>query len=230
MIEKKIKSTMPIYAAGIVFVVFSLMFPIYTLLNLALATFFSFSVGAIVSNFSPYKTLMIEVPSGPAKTGDERLNTLIDEGRASLKDIGRLQAKVSDKAVYKNIDQMKFYGEKIFQQLETHPEKASYVRQFMDYYLPTSKKLVENYVNFKAQGASGDNINRATQKIEEALGVSAEAFKKNFDNMFESKAMDAIAEANVMERLLKSGGLLDDDLSMTASKKPTTNDKEAGHE
>jgi len=219
MIEKKIKSTMPIYAGGIVFVTFSLMFPIYSLLSLALAAFFSVAVGAVVSNFAPYKTISIELPRGPARSSDTRLNTLIDEGRASIKSIGRLSERITDKGVRGDIAQMQLYGEKIFNQLESHPEKATYVRQFMDYYLPTAYKLVENYVNFKAQGASGDNIDKASKKIEEALSVTAVAFKKQFDNMFETKAMDAIAEANVMERLLKTGGLLDDDFSIKQPQK-----------
>jgi len=229
MTEKKIKSTMPIYAAGFVFVTFALMFPIYTLLSLALAAFFSVGAGVVVSNFSPSKTVMVELPRGPAKTSDAALNTLIDEGRASLRKIGQLAESVTDKKILKDIEQMKFYGEKIFNQLEAHPEKATYVRQFMDYYLPTSQRLVENYVSFKSQGASGDNINKATKKIEEALGVTAVAFKKQFDNMFETKAMDVIAEANVMERLLKTGGLLDDDLGKL-SFEPDSSKKEGGHE
>jgi len=166
----------------------------------------------VISTFSPAKTIMVEAPFIPAKTGDDRLNTLINEGREKLKEIGRLSNSIKSQRVLKDIEQMKLYGEKIFHQLELHPEKAAYVRQFMDYYLPTSYKLIENYVSFKSQGASGENIDKATEKIEEALDVTAIAFKKQFDNMFESKAMDIIAEANVMERLLKSGGLLDDDL------------------
>jgi len=223
MIEKNIKSTMPIYAAGIVFVTFSLIFPIYTFLSLALAAFFSIGIGVVVSSFSPVKIIMVEAPFEPAKTGDDRLNLLINEGREKIKEIGRLSNSIDNKRVLDDVAQMKLYGEKIFHQLEMHPEKAAYVRQFMDYYLPTSYKLVENYVNFKSQGASGENIEKATQKIEEALDVTAIAFKKQFDNMFESKAMDIIAEANVMERLLKSGGLLDDELLKTS-------DEEASHE
>ncbi|MCL2564876.1 MAG: 5-bromo-4-chloroindolyl phosphate hydrolysis family protein [Defluviitaleaceae bacterium] len=219
MIEKKVKSTMPIYAAGIVFVTFSLLFPIYTLLSLALAAFFSVGIGVVVSTFSPAKTIMVEAPFIPAKTGDDRLNTLINEGREKLKDIDRMSKTINNKRVLEDVGQMKLYGEKIFHQLELYPEKAGYVRQFMDYYLPTSYKLIENYVNFKSQGAAGENIDKATAKIEEALDVTAIAFKKQFDNMFESKAMDIIAEANVMERLLKSGGLLDDELMKLEPKK-----------
>jgi len=216
VIEKKIKSTLPIYAAGIVFVVFSLIFSIYSPLSLVLAVFFAIGTGVVVSSFAPSKTVLVEVPPQPANTSDPSLNQLINEGRQKLTEIDRLSKRIDNARVSKDVAQMRLYSEKIFHQLEAHPEKASSVRQFMDYYLPTSYKLIENYVSFKSQGASGENIDRATQKIEEALDVAAVAFQKQFDNMFEAKAMDIIAEANVMERLLKSGGLFDADLTQSS--------------
>jgi len=220
MVEKKIKSTLPIYAAGIAFVVFALIFSIYTIVGLALAIFCAVGIFAIVSSFAPTKAIMVEVPPEPAKTDNVQLNQLINEGRQKLTEIDRLSRKIDSKRVAEDVHQIKHYSESIFSQLEKHPEKLSSVRQFMDYYLPTSYKLIENYVNFKSQNASGDNIDRATKKIEDALDMAADAFRKQFDNMFEARAMDIIAEANVMERLLKSGGLTGNDF--------TTPNKEGG--
>ena len=220
MVEKKIKSTMPVYAAGIAFVVFALIFSIYTIVGLALAIFCAVGIFAIVSGFAPSKTIMVEVPPEPAKTSNAALNQLINEGRQKLTEIDKLSRKIDSKRVLEDVRQIKHYSESIFVQLEKHPEKLSSVRQFMDYYLPTSYKLIENYVNFKSQNATGENIDRATKKIEDALDMAADSFRKQFDNMFEARAMDIIAEANVMERLLKSGGLTGNDFD--------TPDKEGG--
>ena len=216
MIERKLKSTLPVYAAGIAFVVFSLIFTIYAPFSLLLALFCSFGVGFIVSKFAPIKTVMVEVPPEPASTSDVQLNQLIDEGRAKLVEIGRLSGKIEDPQVFENVCLIKGYGDKIFNQLEAHPEKIRSVRLFMDYYLPTSYNLIESYVGFKSQGAEGENISRAAQKIESALCMAAESFKKQFDNMFEAKATDIIAEANVMKRLLQSGGLTGNDFDASA--------------
>ena len=218
MVEKKIKSTLPIYAAGGVFVTFALMFSIYTPLGLVLAVFIAVGVGVVVSSFAPTKTIFVEVAPQPAKTGDAQLNQLIDKGRQKLTEIDRLSKSINSARVSEDVRQIKHYSENIFTQLEQHPEKIASVRQFMDYYLPMSYKLIESYVNFKTQGAAGENVERATQKIEEALDVSAVAFRKQFDNMFEAKAMDIIAEANVMERLLKSSGLADDELKTSGKR------------
>jgi len=211
MVEKQIKSTLPIYASGISFIVFALIFSIYTIVGLALAVFCAVGIFAIVSSFAPTKTILVEVLPEPAKTSNSQLNQLINEGRLKLTEIDKLSRRIDSKRVSEDVRQIKNYSENIFAQLEAHPEKLSSVRQFMDYYLPTSYKLIENYVNFKSQNASGENIDRAVEKIEDALDMAADAFKKQFDNMFETRAMDIIAEANVMERLLKSGGLTGDD-------------------
>jgi len=189
------------------------MFSIYTIIGISLAIFCAVGIFVIVSGFAPSRTIHIEVPPEPAKTSDLALNRLIDDGRSKITAIERLSKNIdnNNKRVLEDIRQIKHYSESIFTQLETHPEKLPYVRQFMDYYLPTSYNLIESYVNFKKQGATGENAVKATQKIEDALDTAADAFKKQFDNMFEARAMDIIAEANVMERLLKSGGLVGDD-------------------
>jgi len=223
MAEKKIKSTLPIYAAGITFVAFAVIFSIYTITGLAMATFCALVIFFVVSSFAPSKTIFVEMPPEPAKTSDIQLNQLIDDGRKKLTEIDKLSRSIDNARVREDVRQIKHYSENIFTQLEKHPEKISSVRQFMDYYLPTSYNLIENYVSFKKQGVTGENAMRATQKIEEALDKAADAFKKQYDNMFEAKAMDIIAEANVMERLLKSSGLTGDDFD-TPSKEGGSNE------
>jgi len=213
MVEKRIKSTLPIYGAGFAFIVFSLIFPVYKISGLIMGGAVSALVFILVSKFAPSKTVMVEAPLKAADTGDEHINGLITEGRLKLKEIDTLCYKISDINVLKDVEELKLYGGKIFNYLEEHPEKVSAVRQFMDYYLPTTLSLVQNYVNLKSHGASGENIGSALSKIEEALDVVVVAFKKQFDNLFEAKAIDIIADVNVMERLLKAGGLVGDDFT-----------------
>jgi len=211
MVEKKIKSYIPVYAAGLALVLFSIIFPMYKLMNLVIGAVVCLLVCLLSDRFAPYKTQMVEAPLKAADTGNEHLDKLITEGRTQLKEIERLTGKIGERHVMEDVEELSLYGNKIFNYLEEHPERASSVRQFMDYYLPTTYKLVQNYVTLKEQGSSGENVGKATEKIEEALDTVVVAFKKQFDNLFESKAMDIIADVNVMERLLKAGGLLDED-------------------
>jgi len=213
MMEKRIKSTLPFYGAGLALILFSFIFPIYKIWGLILGAAVSAFVFILVSKFAPYKTVMVEAPLKEADTGDAHLNKLITEGRLKLKEIDTLCLKIKDAHVLKDVEELKLYGAKIFNYLEEHPEKVTSVRQFMDYYLPTTLNLVQNYVNLKSHGAAGENIDSAVSKIEEALDVVVVAFKKQFDNLFEAKAIDIIADVNVMERLLKAGGLVDNDFT-----------------
>ena len=213
MMEKRIKSTLPLYGAGLVFIVYSSIFPVYKIIGLIFGVAVSALVYVLVSKFAPDKIIMVDAPLKEADTGDAHLNKLITEGRLKLKEIDTLCYKISDVNVLKDVEELKLYGGKIFNYLEEHPEKVSAVRQFMDYYLPTTLTLVQNYVNLKSHGARGENIDSAVLKIEEALDVVVVAFKKQFDNLFEAKSIDIIADVNVMEHLLKAGGLVGDDFN-----------------
>ena len=213
MVEKRIKSTLPLYGAGLAFIMFSSIFPVYKITGLIMGVIVSALVFKLVSKFAPNKVVMVEAPLKEADTGDAHINKLITDGRLKLKEIDMLCTKISDTHVLKDVEELKLYGGKIFNYLEEHPEKVTSVRQFMDYYLPTTLNLVENYVNLKSHGAAGENIDSAVGKIEEALDVVVVAFKKQFDNLFEAKAIDIIADVNVMERLLKAGGLVGSDFT-----------------
>ena len=213
MVEKRIKSTLPLYGAGLVFIVYSSIFPVYKVFGLIMGLLVSAVVYVLVSKFAPDKVIMVDAPLKEADTGDVHLNKLITEGRLKLKEIDALCYQIRDAAVLKDVEELKLYGGKIFNYLEEHPEKVSTVRQFMDYYLPTTLSLVQNYVNLKSHGAGGENIDSALNKIEEALDVVVVAFRKQFDNLFEAKSIDIIADVNVMERLLKAGGLVGDDFT-----------------
>jgi 5-bromo-4-chloroindolyl phosphate hydrolysis protein len=79
----------------------------------------------------------------------------------------------------------------------------------MDYYLPTTVSLVENYMVLKNQGIKGENITSSLEKIEGIMETIVKAFKTQLDNLFQDKAMDIATEVNVMKRLIESEGLTD---------------------
>ena len=213
MVEKRIKSTLPLYGAGLAFIMYSSIFPVYKVAGLIMGVALAVIVYTLVSKFAPDKVVMVAAPLKAADTGDVTTDKLITDGRLKLKEIDVLCLKIRDARVLRDVEELKLYGAKIFNHLEEHPEKISTVRQFMDYYLPTTLNLVENYVNLKSHGAGGENIDGALKKIEEALDVVVVAFRKQFDNLFEAKAIDIIADVNVMERLLKAGGLVGSDFT-----------------
>ena len=88
-----------------------------------------------------------------------------------------------------------------------HPEKLSQIRQFLNYYLPTTIKLMEQYVTLQNQSVKTENITEGMQKIEDLLDKVIVAFQRQLDALFESDVVDITADIRVMEQMMASEGL-----------------------
>lgn len=132
-------------------------------------------------------------------------------------DDGILMAELIDKKSYDLINtnigsQVKQISEitnRIFEFVKKHPYKARNLKKFVEYYLPTTLKLLENYEHLLEQGLIGKNIIDTSLKIEKMLYSLQKAFEKQLDNLFEDKALDIDAEINVLSDILKREGLME---------------------
>ena len=80
----------------------------------------------------------------------------------------------------------------------------------MDYYLPTTLKLVQTYADFDEVQIQGDNILTAKQEIEKTLDTINQAFEKLLDDLFMDAAFDITTDAQVLQTLLAQEGLAED--------------------
>ena len=51
------------------------------------------------------------------------------------------------------------------------------MRKFMDYYLPTSLKLLNTYAELDKQGIEGENISESKHRIEQTMDTLVKAFE-----------------------------------------------------
>jgi len=96
---------------------------------------------------------------------------------------------------------------RIFEQVKKQPESAAGLRRFMDYYLPTTEKLLDAYVELDRQPVKGDNITKTKQEIDEAMDVINDAFENLLNSMFENMAWDISSDISVMKTMLAQDGL-----------------------
>ena len=92
-----------------------------------------------------------------------------------------------------------------------HPEKAPQIRKFMNYYLPTTLKLLGSYQRLSAQNVKGENITSTLFNIAGMMHTVADAFEKQLDSLYAEEAMDISADITVFETLLKQEGFVDED-------------------
>ena len=86
-------------------------------------------------------------------------------------------------------------------------QKTGALRQFLNYYLPTTLKILNAYAQMDAQGVEGENITAAKARIEGMMDKVVDGFEKQLDQLFQTDAMDIAADVEVLERMLEKDGL-----------------------
>ncbi len=148
-------------------------------------------------------------PEEKPSTGDEKLDALIEEKDRALGEMRRLNDAIPDEDVSHQIDELETTTAKIIDHVVAHPEKLPQIRRFMNYYLPTTLKILNAYDRMGAVGISGENIDGTMDRIETMMDTIVAAFHKQLDALFRDEAMDISSDITVMENLLAQEGLGD---------------------
>lgn len=146
----------------------------------------------------------------PSRTGNPEVDKIIDEGNDYLKKLRAANDAIPDQSMSEDISRMEKASADIFRFIEAHPEKASQIRKFMNYYLPTTLKLLNSYQRLSAQSAKGENITSTMFNIAGMMHTVADAFEKQLDSLFTDEAMDVSADISVFETLLKQEGFVEE--------------------
>ena len=77
----------------------------------------------------------------------------------------------------------------------------------MDYYLPTTLKLLRSYATLESQGIEGDNINSAKGDIGRILDTLSHGFEQQLDQLFKADALDISSDIDVLESMMEQDGL-----------------------
>lgn len=124
-----------------------------------------------------------------------------------LREIRQVNDEIPDEAMSAKIDRIEEITRKILNYQKSHPNKEGQLRTFLNYYLPTTLKVLRAYAQLDAQGIEGENISAAKKRIEEMMDQVVYGFEKQLDKLFQDDAMDITADVEVLENMLKKDGL-----------------------
>jgi len=140
-------------------------------------------------------------------TLEPEISKAIDEGRQYVMEIRNANIAITGEEISRKLDRLEKVTGKIFDYVETHPEKFSEIKKFTEYFLPTTLKLLDAYREFDYQPVKGANISTAKKEIEETLDTINNAFENLLDGLFEDAAMDISTDISVMETMFAQEGL-----------------------
>lgn len=134
------------------------------------------------------------------RTGDEYIRTI----REANDDI-------PGEVISEKLDRLEQVVRRIFESVKKHPEQKKEMDKFMDYYMPTTLKLVNAYREFDALEVKGENITNAMQEIENTLDTISLAFEKLLDDLFQDAAFDVSTDISVLQMMLAREGYKEKD-------------------
>ena len=146
-------------------------------------------------------------PERPQEPSCDVKRTYMDELERTLNELYQLNRQIDDEGVSKRIDRIGELTGGIFRAVIENPDREAEVRKFMNYYLPTTLKLLKSYDMMENQSYQGENILASRKKIENVLDLLIEAYEKQLDRLFSNDALDIATDIDVLETMMAGDGL-----------------------
>ena len=215
------KPVAPFYATAVIWLAWGLLLPLYALRHYVLLTVVSaaafFAVDAICRNGGSIGGNEPAAPKTAKKpkaesTGNAELDKMLRDGKLAIAEMRRLDENIADPGISADIVRLEQVSAKIFDEVKREPKKLPQIRKFMDYYLPTTLKLLNAYDRMSATGVSGENIDSTLNKVEGMMRNIVAAFEKQLDSLYGADALDISADITVLETMMAREGLTGEQL------------------
>ena len=198
-------------AMGAVVVLYSLIFPMYRWQHYLIVAGIALLVGRVVFIMAQGLDTSKEAPVQQPipKTGDNAVDSLVEKGQEMLAEIRKENDLIPDAQLTAQMNQLDKVANQIFHTVAEQPAKAPQIRRFMDYYLPTTLKMLTGYRKMDERQVKGENANEARAQIREAMDTVLKAFDKQLDALYQDELLDISTDIDVMETMLRQDGLID---------------------
>ena len=196
---------------GAVVVLFSLIFKLYRWQHYLIAAGVALLVGRIVYIMAQGLDTSKQAPAQQPipKTGDAAVDTLVDKGQEMLAQIRHENDLIPDAELSSQMDQLEDVANRIFRTVAEKPDKAPQIRRFMDYYMPTTLKMLEGYRKMDERQVAGQEAQATRAQIREAMSTVLKAFDKQLNALYQDDMLDLSTDIDVMETMLRQDGLID---------------------
>ena len=140
----------------------------------------------------------------------KNLYDILKEAKEETLQISNISKQIEDKEVVENIEQICDISNKIIDTLSKNPNKLGQARNFLNYYLPVTIKILTRYDEIENQRLNTTESKEFMESVKKMTEKIKNAFNEQLNNMYQTEIIDTDAEIKVFESMLKSDGFLDD--------------------
>ena len=145
-------------------------------------------------------------------SGDDAADAMISRGQEMLHQIREENDAIPDQVLSGQMDELEQLCVQIFKTVAEKPAKAPQIRKFMDYYLPTTLKMLASYRTMSNRGVSVNDMTEARSTVIRGMGMVLTACQKQLDNLYKDDILDVSTDIDVLEQMLKRDGFTEGEL------------------
>ena len=145
-------------------------------------------------------------------TGNQLADDVILKGQEMLNTIRKENIIIYDETLTAQMNTLTDKCQQIFRTVSEEPAKAPQVRKFMNYYLPTTLKVLANYRLMQVRGVSWEEMSQARESAIRCMNMVLTACQKQIDALHKENMLDISTDIDVMEQMLKRDGYVENEI------------------
>jgi len=152
--------------------------------------------------------IYFSVTGNKEKNDPNRPAAVLTKARADLLELRRVQVKIRHRGIMALCREITEIGDKILTTLKQKPNAVSDARQFLNYYLPTLRKVLASYVRVEESGSMTEELQNNTLTH---LGEIRKAMEKQYNSLFDEDKLDLTVDMEALTLACRRDGLLEDE-------------------
>lgn len=144
---------------------------------------------------------------------------LTSNATSNIKKIESFKNEINNKELVNNIIEICETSNKIINTIKENPKKSKQVKKFVDYYLPFTLNILTQYNKIEDQSLTSKESKEFMTKVETMIERVKEACEAQLNNMYETDLLNTNADIKVFETMLKTDGLVDDNMNIKLDRK-----------
>jgi len=202
---------------------YAALFPLYRIGDFILCGALAFLVAKVASIMATGLDLRteeqrrIDEPEPIIITGDAQADDVIARGQEMIRTLREENRLIPDEILSAKMEELENTSRRILNAVVEKPARASQVRRFMDYYLPTTLKMVTNYRLMDERELEGQSAREVRKSIVSGMDTVNDACLRLLDSLYKDDYLDVSTDIDVLKQMLKRDGLTDGEFIKTAA-------------
>lgn len=133
---------------------------------------------------------------------EDEQNNSRDEAAQYVDALRKFRKEIKDEGISTQLHQIEGTLERIVKKTKSDPSTKENARRLMEYYLPTTIKLLQAYIEIEDNPRKGTNVSRIMEETDESLKMLNQTMETILDNMYLGTEQDLSSDIAVMKSMM----------------------------